>query len=46
MAVRPLIGFLQATEIGRRERVSERSREWEIRFDKEEEEGVDDPAKY
>lgn len=40
-AVRSLIEFLQATEVGGREGVNKRSREWEVRADMVGEEELD-----
>lgn len=39
-AVKPLVEFLQATEIGSREGSNERSKEWESRVDGEGEEDL------
>lgn len=39
-AVRPLIEFLQATEMGGREGLNERKKEWESRVDREGRSGV------
>lgn len=41
-AVRPLIEVLQATEMGGREGVNERTKEWENRVDEEGEVELDD----
>lgn len=42
-AVVPLVKFLQATKIGARDGINERSREWEIKVDGE---GEDDPYRF
>lgn len=43
-AIWPLIGFFRDTKIGGREGVNERSREWEIRVDKEGAKGLENAA--